>query len=532
MAFLTNSLWVDVALAIFTLIIVIILYFNEKYKYWKNRGVPYVKPLLVFGSFKDNLLGKENVFEVHNRIYDELKGERFGGFYEFNMPNLMIRDPDLIYKMLVKDFAHFHDRAMFPTDPKNDPLTNTISTLTGHEWRTLRHKLTPTFTSGKLKGMIEQIQNSGETLLSKFNTLASNKQDVEARDILSEFTIDVIASCAFGLQFKMDSQEGQRFKEMVFKAFPATRFASLVMLLRLLYTRFASFLGITMFSKEVTEYFLNLSKETVRYRKEQGVKRNDFLQLLMNLKENEENKNVSNSVDDDVEEDDVVNQLKFSSVYSKDLQNQKVMTEGCLAATSFLFLAAGTEVSSAMVYAMYALAMNPKIQEKLQQEIDEVLAKHKNLSHQALKEMVYLDKVLCESMRMYPINSFINRVCTIPYRVPDSDFVIEKGTRINIPVWAIHHDPKYYPDPEVFDPERFPEPNYKPTPTYLPFGDGPRICIAMRFVVLEMKVCISRIMSQYTVSLSKKMKLPIQFEPKGFSPRVKGGLWITVEKRK
>lgn len=67
------------------------------------------------------------------------------------------------------------------------------------------------------------------------------------------------------------------------------------------------------------------------------------------------------------------------------------------------------------------------------------------------------------------------------YKVPDSDLVIEKGTTVMISTMGLHMDEKYYPDPEKFDPDRFTEeekatrPNY----TYLPFGDGPRLCIGM-----------------------------------------------------
>lgn len=65
------------------------------------------------------------------------------------------------------------------------------------------------------------------------------------------------------------------------------------------------------------------------------------------------------------------------------------------------------------------------------------------------------------------------------YRVPDDSLIIEKGQQLIIPVHSLHNDPEYYPDPEVFDPERFsPEQTAKrPSGTYLPFGDGPRICI-------------------------------------------------------
>ena len=99
----------------------------------------------------------------------------------------------------------------------------------------------------------------------------------------------------------------------------------------------------------------------------------------------------------------------------------------------------------------------------------------------------YLDKVVNETLRKYPTIGFLPRICTETYKVPDTDLVLEKGTRVIIPVYGIHHDPDYYPDPEIFDPERFNDENKakRPNYTFLPFGEGPRICIGMLSTKIE-----------------------------------------------
>lgn len=75
----------------------------------------------------------------------------------------------------------------------------------------------------------------------------------------------------------------------------------------------------------------------------------------------------------------------------------------------------------------------------------------------------------------------LDRTCKNDYKIPGCDLVLPKGTHVNISVLGMHHDPDYYPDPEKFDPERFSEENKRDRPqfTYLPFGDGPRICIGL-----------------------------------------------------
>lgn len=78
---------------------------------------------------------------------------------------------------------------------------------------------------------------------------------------------------------------------------------------------------------------------------------------------------------------------------------------------------------------------------------------------------------------MFPTSPFIVRKCTKPYTLPNTNVTIEPGVKVLIPIYALHNDARYYPSPEKFDPERFVDNNYRPNGHYLPFGDGPRICI-------------------------------------------------------
>lgn len=87
-------------------------------------------------------------------------------------------------------------------------------------------------------------------------------------------------------------------------------------------------------------------------------------------------------------------------------------------------------------------------------------------------------------MRKYPSFYNILRRCCADYTIPDTNVVIEKGTMVAIPVLALHYDEEYYPDPNKFDPERFNKSNVQSRPqcVYMPFGEGPRICIGNFFL--------------------------------------------------
>lgn len=82
---------------------------------------------------------------------------------------------------------------------------------------------------------------------------------------------------------------------------------------------------------------------------------------------------------------------------------------------------------------------------------------------------------------MYPPFSFLPRTCTKTFKVPNTNLVIEKGIRLLIPIMGVQMNPEFYPNPDIFDPERFSSENRSSRPdfTFLPFGEGPRMCIGL-----------------------------------------------------
>lgn len=88
-------------------------------------------------------------------------------------------------------------------------------------------------------------------------------------------------------------------------------------------------------------------------------------------------------------------------------------------------------------------------------------------------------------MRKYPPVQALARVCTKAYTIPNTEVELHEGTAVLVPVYAIHHDEKYYDQPEKFDPQRFTKENnnQRQSGTYMPFGDGPRICIGAKDIL-------------------------------------------------
>lgn len=126
---------------------------------------------------------------------------------------------------------------------------------------------------------------------------------------------------------------------------------------------------------------------------------------------------------------------------------------------------------------VYELALNEDIQERLRDEINEVLERHNGeVTYDAIMDMKYLDMVFNETLRRWPVVDSQIRKCTKDFKIPNSDMVIPAGNLIMIPTIGLHMDERFWNEPEKFDPERFNEENVKKIVpySYIPFSEGPR----------------------------------------------------------
>ena len=109
-----------------------------------------------------------------------------------------------------------------------------------------------------------------------------------------------------------------------------------------------------------------------------------------------------------------------------------------------------------------------------------------------------MDAVIDETLRLYTPIIFNEKVASEDYELKGTGITIKKDHVVHIPIYAMHRDPEYFVDPEVFRPERFLAENIAHNPyTYLPFGAGPRNCLGMRMAQLEIKLALVSLLQRY-----------------------------------
>nr|AID61399.1 cytochrome P450 [Calliphora stygia] len=496
---------------LFCLLNILAFYLYNCYTYWKRRGVLYETPIPPFGNFLG--VGRtKHLRDVIGQLYTKFKGKApFCGAYLFTSKSAVIFDLDLIKNVLIKDFSNFHDRNAFH-NVEEDPLTGHLVTLEGEEWRAMRTKLSPVFTSAKMKYMFPTMvavgENFSQTLKQELNKTPDSV--LEIKDLCARFTTDVIGSCAFGIECNSLQDPNAEFRVKGRSIFTESRHSPLVQLFMVTCPDLARKLHMKFFTDNVSNFFINIVKQTVDYRLANNIKRNDFMDLMIELKtKNDDNKHKSHGID-----------------LSEGLTIEQI------AAQTFVFFLGGFETSSTtMSFCLYELAKAVEIQEKLRREILATIKECNNeITYEGVKSMAYLEQVIAETLRLYPVLPNLLRKAKNDYQVPNSEHVIEKGITVIIPVSVIHYDAQYYDEPTKFNPDRFlpSEIEKRHSSTYLPFGDGPRNCIGARFGKMQTKLGLISILSHYRVECCSKTEIPIEYDKKNFLVSSKNGIHLKV----
>ncbi|KAK5638799.1 hypothetical protein RI129_013094 [Pyrocoelia pectoralis] len=167
--------------------------------YWKDRGVPHLRPWPLVGNKLWWLLKRCTIADYFQDLYNAFPDERYIGVYDFRKPKLMIKDLNLLKLTLIKDFDHFVDRPL--NIVSDEPLfANNLLVMQGDKWREMRAALTPTFTSNKMKIIFNLISECATNLVDDLENKNEEGVDVDVKEVLTRVINDTIASSIFGIQ--------------------------------------------------------------------------------------------------------------------------------------------------------------------------------------------------------------------------------------------------------------------------------------------------------------------------------------------
>lgn len=358
-----------------TLVVTAYLYVKNIFSYWKRKGVPFKEPSFPFGNFSESFLQKKSFPEILEDLYNGTT-EPFLGIFSTIQPALLIRDPKIIKDVFIKEFQSFDHRGM-EVDVNADPMANNILLQRGEKWKNVRQQLSPAFSSGKMKAMFDVIVKSGNSMDKYVGDFADTDKPVEIRDVFARYATNVIVSVAFGIDIDCIVNRNEEFRKYGPRFFEPSVKNMMRNNLSIMMPKLSKFLKLRFVDKDVGDFMIEAVRQNLEFREQKNFARKDFFQMLMQLRNTGK-----------IQEGD--------DWTMKNTSNQKLIDIEEMAAHSFLFFVGGFESSSStMSFLMYELAKHPEIQQKVYEEIVEVLKKHDGkLTYEAAADMTYLGQCL------------------------------------------------------------------------------------------------------------------------------------------
>lgn len=434
-----------------------------KFNYWKKKHVVYPKPVPFFGNYANYITLKEYLGQVTQKICQQFPDKPYIGTFYGTEPTLVVQDPDLIKLVMTKDFYYFSSREI-SSYTNNEVMTQNLFFTYGDRWKVIRQNLTPLFSSAKMRNMFYLIENCARVFEGILDVEAGCKT-VEVRSLMTRFTMDCIGLCAFGVNTNtMVKLDDNPFSTMGKLIFESTNYRGAKAVARALWPAIFYSLGFKLFPTNIEKFFTKLLTGVFESRQYKPSPKNDFIDLVLNLKQNNY----------------IVGDSLRNMISGENKRAQLEIDNDLLVAQCIVFFAAGFETSATTLsFTLYELAKNEEAQRKAQAEVDAFLHKHGNkVEYSCVTELPYLEACIDEALRLYPVLGVLTREVVEKYTLP-SGLEVDKGVRIHIPVYHLQHSPDHFPEPERFRPERFLRENKKNVKpyTYMPFGEGPRICI-------------------------------------------------------
>ncbi|GAB0094902.1 hypothetical protein DMENIID0001_102280 [Sergentomyia squamirostris] len=481
------------------------IFWTWNFRYWKKRGVPGPDPSILYGNTKSLVAEKTSVAYEFDKYYREYYGKApFIGVYVLRSPHILAIDPDFVKFVLVENFKQFYNNYISDmATTKSEPyIGHSPFLLKDTDWKDTRTQWGPAFTSGKMKALYPILENTCQKMSDFLRLEIANKSKdgVHFRDVSARFTTEVVIDSIFGIEAGTFTNNdiplcdlGARFLdcfENVVNFFILTAILPILKHLRCFW----------IITKNIGKSFEDLMKKGMQFRSESNIVRNDFLSFIMDLG-------------------------------SKQNLSLTQMTSHAL--TVYLDGYETTSITIPLV--LYELGRNMEAQEKLREEIIR-FESNSGINYESIQEMQYLDQVVNETMRIHPPLIIISKLCTenVTYPVNGKNVMIPKGMTVHIPIFSIHRNENNFQNPEQFIPERFDEANggskvFKDKCSFLPFGNGPRICLGMRFALLQVKTSVVEVIRQYRVTVNERTKQPLKLDVGQFFSYPRHGIYLNLE---
>ncbi|XP_075737987.1 cytochrome P450 3A14-like isoform X2 [Rhipicephalus microplus] len=448
--------------------------------------------------------------------------EQYGdifGFYNGDAPFVVSRDINFVEHIFVRDFQNFVDRGFtMMTDQMHPDLKKSIMHIGGSAWKSIRSSVTYGMSANKLKQMMPHLKEDADIFVKSLEKHADTGKEVHMLRKLEELSMDYVARGSFGIDDRFQGNPGHPLIVIAKATLRGTMRGPLHMIAQST-TAFGPLMKpFYWLSSLLGEYtFENLNEQTakvIKLRKsDPSLRKPDILQNLL-----------------DAEYVEVQEECRDNKFVNGSFRTRALTTEEIINAASVLFVAGFETTATGLSYIFFALAKHPDVQEKLRQEVIDAVGTHGLLDYDTvMKKLKYLEKVVDEGLRLYPPGlTFVTRQAKDDFEYNGMKF--KAGTNFMAPLYQILTDPRYFPNPMEFNPDRYSSGNEAAftKAAHIPFGVGPRNCVGMRLALLKIRYTVARMVQKYRLELGPSQKGTMEMSQYAMVSTPARGPWIVL----
>ncbi|KAL6615860.1 hypothetical protein ACP70R_038130 [Stipagrostis hirtigluma subsp. patula] len=475
---------------------------------WRVRAVP--------GPVALPLIGHLPLLAKHGPAVFRVLAEKYGPIYRFHMgrqPLVMVVDPELCKEVGIKKFKSIPNRSI-PAPIRGSPIHNKGLFFTkDSRWQSMRNVIISIYQPSHVASLIPAIQ----PYVERAGRLLRPGEELTFSDLSLKLFNDTIGQVAFGVDFgltKDDTATSPPQQHHVVKS--AGDDVATDFIRKHFYATTSLKMDLSGSLSTVLGQFVPFLQEPVR-------------QLLLRVpgtadrRMEETNMAMSGLLDEIVAERAAQadrGQKNFLSVLLNASEStdamRKLLTPDYVSALTYEHLLAGSVTMSFTLSSLvYLVAMHPEVEEKLLREIDAFGPKDVVPSSEELQtKFPYVEQVLKETMRFFTASPLVAREASEDVEV--GGYVLPKGTWVWLAPGVLAKDPKQFPEPDVFRPERFDpeseECKRRHPYAFIPFGIGPRACIGQKFAMQQLKLVVVHLYRHYIFRHSPRMEFPLQFQ--------------------
>jgi len=408
------------------------------------------------------------------------------------IPNLSIFDPNIIAQIVA---TNKHTHKSFFYDFMKPWLGDGLLISNGDKWKSRRRLTTPAFHFEVLKKFLDVMNEQTDIMIERLSRNI-DKEYIDFFEFVTDCALDIICETAMGKKVNAQSEKRIPYVKAVYDM-----------------SHLVSLRNIRPWL--MVDFIFHLTSL--------GRQQHQTLKILhdFTMKVIEERRDFINENPDQIgSKPAFLDILLTSGVDDQPLSNQDIREE----VDTFMFEGHDT-TSASLAWTVHLLGLHPDIQEKVREEVNQVVGNSTDITIEMLSKLKYMEFVFKESLRLYPSVPAIGRLSSEDFEINGKKVL--KGTNLFLSIYSLHRNPKYWEKPNEFIPERWESDIEKRHPfLYIPFSAGPRNCIGQNFAKNEEKVILSKFVKNFRfISLDKEVRLSPEL-----ILRPVGGIRIKIEK--